>query len=288
MATTPQSAARQIVRDLKGTWHGRYGKVCCPAHDDRHASLSITPGRKAVLFHCFAGCTQNEIIGALRAQRLNPTITAPADAPAKPTNDMTSLCRHLWDLALPTQGTPAAHYLAKRGLSHSTAGRYAPGAITYEAGRKLRLPALLLPMTQSGRLVALLRVFLETDGRKCACLDAAKRTLGDPRQSAVHLGAPADDTMNLAEGFEDAESAIVLNELSGCSAVCGVERYRDLYIPDHVRRVRVYSQHGKAARDGLVRAHPHLTANGRSLQIILPPPGGDWNDALLAKRRAKQ
>nr|WP_228727402.1 toprim domain-containing protein [Novosphingobium aureum] len=94
--------------------------------------------------------------------------------------------------------------------------------------------------------------------------------------------------MNLAEGFEDAESTIVLNELSGCSAVCGVERYRDLYIPDHVRRVRVYSQHGVAARDGLVRAHPHLTANGRSLQIILPPPGGDWNDALLAKGRAKR
>ncbi|WP_445321536.1 DUF7146 domain-containing protein [Novosphingobium sp. MBES04] len=201
---------------------------------------------------------------------------------------MTSLCRLLWDQARPTPGTPAERYLAKRGLSQSTVGRYAPGAITYEAGRKLRLPALLLPMTQRGQLVALLRIFLETDGRKSDRLGAAKRTLGDPRQSAIHLGAPADETMNLAEGFEDAESAMILNELSGCSAVCGVARYRDLYIPDHVRRVRVYSQHGKAARDGLVRAHPHLTENGRSLQIILPPPGGDWNDALLAKGRAKR
>lgn len=288
MATTPQSAARQIVRRLKGTWHGRYGKVCCPTHDDRHASLSITPGRKAVLFHCFAGCTQSEVIGAIRAQRLNPPISVRDNAPDKPTNDLTSLCRQLWEHALPTPGTPAERYLAKRGLPHSTAGRYAPGAITYEAERKLRLPALLLPMTQRGRLVALLRIFLDTDGRKCTWLNAAKRTLGDPQQSAVHLGTPANDTMNLAEGFEDAESAIVLNELSGCSAVCGVERYRNLYIPDHVRRVRVYSQHGKAARDGLVRARPHLTANGRSLQIILPPPGGDWNDALLAKGRTKR
>ncbi|CCA89805.1 genomic island protein (plasmid) [Novosphingobium sp. PP1Y] len=63
MPNTSESAARQIVKDLKGTWHGRYGKVCCPAHADRRASLSVTPGRKAVLFHCFAGCSQDKIFG---------------------------------------------------------------------------------------------------------------------------------------------------------------------------------------------------------------------------------
>jgi transposase len=31
---------------------------CCPAHDDRTPSLSVTLGRKAILFHCFAGCSK--------------------------------------------------------------------------------------------------------------------------------------------------------------------------------------------------------------------------------------
>ncbi|GAM07446.1 hypothetical protein MBENS4_4442 [Novosphingobium sp. MBES04] len=111
--------------------------------------------------------------------------------------------------------------------------------------------------------------------------------MGDPRGSVVQLGAPASDTMNLAEGFEDAESAIVLNNLSGCAAVCGVERYASIFIPDHVRRVVIYSQHGRAAADAIERGSENLTANGRALEIVSPPPRCDWNDALMAKLKAR-
>ncbi len=38
----------------------------CPAHDDSDPSLSLTPGNNGkVLFHCFAGCTYEEIISHL-------------------------------------------------------------------------------------------------------------------------------------------------------------------------------------------------------------------------------
>ena len=41
--------------------------ACCPAHDDNSPSLSIkdSPDGK-VLVHCHAGCTQDEVINALR------------------------------------------------------------------------------------------------------------------------------------------------------------------------------------------------------------------------------
>ena len=65
--------------------------------------------------------------------------------------------------------------------------------------------------------------------------------------------------------------------------MCGVERYREIAVPDHVRRLVIYSQHGKAAIDGIKRGRENLSANGRILRIVLPPPHGDWNDALLAK-----
>ena len=44
--------------------------ACCPAHDDKSPSLSLTDVGDKVLFHCFAGCSQTEVIDALRARGL--------------------------------------------------------------------------------------------------------------------------------------------------------------------------------------------------------------------------
>ncbi len=41
-------------------------EACCPAHDDRHASLSVAVGDDGrVLLHCHAGCSTEEIVKAL-------------------------------------------------------------------------------------------------------------------------------------------------------------------------------------------------------------------------------
>lgn len=60
--------ARTIVESLQGTWSRGKGMCCCPAHDDRTPSLSVTLGRKAILFHCFAGCLNEDVIAALIAK----------------------------------------------------------------------------------------------------------------------------------------------------------------------------------------------------------------------------
>ena len=44
--------------------------ACCPAHDDKSPSLSLTEVGRKVLFHCFVGCSQTEVIDALRARGL--------------------------------------------------------------------------------------------------------------------------------------------------------------------------------------------------------------------------
>ena len=49
--------------NVKGTGNGQY-KALCPAHEDHNPSLSIglsKDGRR-VLLHCFAGCTEKDII----------------------------------------------------------------------------------------------------------------------------------------------------------------------------------------------------------------------------------
>ena len=45
-------------------------KACCPAHDDNNPSLSISQKADRVLVHCWSGCSQSEVIQALRDRGL--------------------------------------------------------------------------------------------------------------------------------------------------------------------------------------------------------------------------
>src|SRR4051794_6933184 len=60
-------SAESIARTLKGKRLKNGFVALCPSHDDRNPSLSITDGKDGrVLFKCHAGCTQQEVLQALR------------------------------------------------------------------------------------------------------------------------------------------------------------------------------------------------------------------------------
>ena len=48
------------VRRSTNGWMAR-----CPAHDDKHPSLSISEGDKGLLIHCFSGCAAQDVCTAL-------------------------------------------------------------------------------------------------------------------------------------------------------------------------------------------------------------------------------
>jgi hypothetical protein len=50
----------QKVRKSGAEW-----QALCPAHNDKHPSLSVTPGDGKILLYCHAGCTLEAIIAAL-------------------------------------------------------------------------------------------------------------------------------------------------------------------------------------------------------------------------------
>lgn len=62
--------AESIAHALGRKKLGKGYICCCPAHDDRTPSLSITDADNKILFHCFAGCTYEEVICALRSKGL--------------------------------------------------------------------------------------------------------------------------------------------------------------------------------------------------------------------------
>jgi hypothetical protein len=56
-----------IIRGLDAHKSGDQYSAKCPAHDDGHASLSLGKPNGKIVFKCHAGCSQDEIISALRA-----------------------------------------------------------------------------------------------------------------------------------------------------------------------------------------------------------------------------
>lgn len=203
----------------------------------------------------------------------------------KPT-DLRPIALELLRQSRTARATLAGEYLARRCIgAAATFAFYHPRALTYDRGNKVALPALVLPLYGANGFTAVHRTFLAADARKAA-IEEPKKMLGLPLDGAVRFG-PAHHELHLAEGFEDAVSVRIMKQLPNCWAACGIERYADIHIPPTVRRVVIWSQHGAEAARAIERAEPHLRAGGRDLQVELPPPGGDWNDALIAQRASE-
>lgn len=60
--------ADTIARVLKARRSGNGWMAKCPAHDDQNPSLSIRDSDGKVLLHCHAGCTQGDVIDALKVR----------------------------------------------------------------------------------------------------------------------------------------------------------------------------------------------------------------------------
>src|SRR3546814_3396369 len=95
-------------------------------------------------------------------------------------------------------------------------------------------------------------------------------------------GQPPGDVLRLAEGFEEAVSVSQLS--AGKFKVWGaggIRRYGLIAIPERIRKIVIYSQHGQEAAQAIEDARGHLTANDRELKIILPPARSEEHTSEL-------
>ena len=92
--------AQRVLSRLERVVDRGYGQffACCPAHDDRHPSLSIKvldDGR--VLLHCFAGCAIDQVLSALQLEPSDLYPNAPQPAKSTPprwnARDLLSMAR---------------------------------------------------------------------------------------------------------------------------------------------------------------------------------------------------
>lgn len=288
--------ARQIVEQLDGTWRGRKGMCCCPAHDDRTPSLSVTLGRQAILFYCFAGCSNEAVLAALNHTGVRSRDLFDADQTVdegyiRQSGPDQNACR-LWREARALPESPAKAYLGSRAIEIASSDlRYHERTPLGPKGKARFLPAMLAAVRNDEGVIAVHRTFLDPNSNRLAKFDRPKRALGSLQTGAVRLAMPRGGKLGLAEGIE---TALAATQLSGipCWATLGNERFGLVMIPESVRELFLFLDADDGGDLAQKRACGAYAAPGRRIVIRRPRKAGyDWADVLSAregKTRSRQ
>ena len=285
--------ARRICESRGGKWSGTKGMACCPAHEDRTPSLGVTLGRKAILFHCFAGCDQQSVLSALAREGFEVArffSGSSAEDQLEPTRvrKPSAAALRIWREAEPLGGSPAKAYLESRGiLAASSALRFHPRTPLGPKGRTRFLPAMIAAVSLDEGPIAIHRTFLSVEGSTKAAFEKPKRALGSLGEAAVRLFAPVSGKLGLAEGIESALSAYALTGIP-VWATLGNERFGLVSIPESVTELHLFVDHDAGGVLAASRGLGAYAQEGRTIQVRKPHPSDtDWNDELIAWLRRK-
>ncbi len=117
--------AEELTRALNGRWHGSSGTACCPAHQDKHPSLSVRDGDgNTLLTHCFSGCSPAAVWAALvdrglvggenGSRTVRPTCRRRQVSTTSRRRDLSDHQPHaldIWHSTRPAPGTVTATYM---------------------------------------------------------------------------------------------------------------------------------------------------------------------------------
>ncbi len=191
--------------------------------------------------------------------------------------------RGFWHHCDYAAGTPAARYLARRGLPWLVGHDH----VRYRADTShpggARLPAMVwLVHDGAGNIAAVHRTYLAPDGTKAA-VDPVKATLGGFAGGAIRLYEAAPE-MVVAEGLETTAAAAVMLGLPGWAAVSCGNMGRNMVLPAGVRAVTIAADPDLSGQRAAARAATRWREEGRTIRIATPDtPGWDFADLLLAR-----
>lgn len=274
-AKRPSQEVVDIVGALGGTWSGYIAMCRCPAHADSDPSLSIRQGDRGILVTCFAGCSRENVLRELRRVRPGEHY-APPDAAGPPRGGNV---QRLWDQAIDVRGTLAERYLARRHLLPPPPDiRFHPRCPYLPKPKTEFLPALLVAVREIRKLVAVQRIFLDSESAGYI----RKVMLGTPLSGAWR-GREGGSTLAIAEGFETADAFTRMNHLP-CWASLGARRLDQLIIPASVTTLLIAEDNDPEGWRAAIQAQGHYARDGLDIRRFPPPPNfKDWAKVLEAR-----
>ena len=287
-------SAETIAKALGGRRAGNGWTSCCPAHDDRNPSLSISATKAGkVLLHCHAGCNQAQVIDALRSRGLWDFGTEipvrrrsykgerRRDKPLGQNNaGAGQYALSIWQNSVPAQGTLAESYLQSRGLRLAL-----PSTLRFQSRLKHSSgdlwPALvaLVSRGSDNEPLAIHRTFLARDGSGKAPINPQKMMLGPCSGGAVRLGEPTNVLM-VGEGIETCLSAMQATGDPAWAAL-STSGLKALNLPENVREVIVLADGDDVGEAAARECALRWQREGRQVRIARPLRGQDFNDMLM-------
>jgi hypothetical protein len=284
--------ARDLAAALGARRNGSGWMARCPAHDDRNPSLSIGEADDGkVLVRCHAGCSQEQVIAALRSRGLwgggghsyrPPPYRDDNRSQAATAEQKTARARELFRRCMRAERTLGQVYWGWRGFDIAIPPdiRYHPRLWHGPSGREL--PALVAAVRNvDGELVAIHRTFLAPNGRGKANVEPNRMVLGPCRGAAVRL-APAAERMAVSEGLETGLSVAQSTGLAVWAAV-SAPGLQSLVLPPLplAGRVIILVDHDKAGQAAAGRAGMRWLREGRRVWRAMPDEvDTDFNDLL--------
>ncbi len=195
-----------------------------------------------------------------------------------------SKAREIWRNSRSAAGTLVETYLRARAieLPMPPTLRFIEDAYHGETGQVLPAMVAAVSAWPSHSVTAVQRIFLRRDGTGKADVTPAKKSLGPIRNGAVRL-AKVGARLGLAEGIEDALSAMQLDPSLPCWATLGTANLARVVLPPLplASEIVILADNDppgmKAAKDAAKR----FAGEGRVVRIATPPRGAkDFNEAL--------
>jgi putative DNA primase/helicase len=286
--------AAAIAAALHGQRSGSSWMARCPAHDDKTPSLSISGESSRLLVHCHAGCSQADVIRALKTRGLWSADDRTTDGPSDraPHRDhepddqaRTEVALKIWGATSPALNTLAQTYLRSRGirLPVPSSIRFHPG-LKHPSGGTWPAMVSLVTTGPNNTPVAIHRTFLGQDGDGKAPATPPKMMLGPCRGGAVRL-ADADDEVMVGEGIETCLSAMQATGKPAWAAL-SAPGLRALELPSTIRKVIILADSDDAGENAALAAANRWMAEGHDVRIARPPRGQDFNDMLIGASNA--
>lgn len=282
----------EVCNALGARKNGAQWLARCVVHEDSTPSMSLraTPDGR-LLVHCHAGCDQAAIVDELKRRNLWPDGVRDDAVTRGRLSDAEreEKAREIWRAGRSASGTLVERYLRSRAITLKPPPtlRFIEDAFHAESGRNL--PALIAAVAHwpSSSVTAVQRIFLRGDGEAKADVEPAKKSLGTLRGGAVRLAA-AGYQLGLAEGIEDALSAMQLDPKLPCWATLGATNLVTVELPPlpQASRVTIIADNDRAGMKAAYEAASRFRREGRTALIARPPKGAkDFNEALQQQAR---
>lgn len=190
------------------------------------------------------------------------------------------------DLLSEPEDSAAEKYLESRGITIArVASNLFSHSALYHPETKKRHPAMVGYFTDvNDKFQAIHRTYLTPEGLKLTGEGVtAKLMLGSSHGCAIRLSA-ATDTVALTEGIEDALSVMQLYPWP-CWATGSAANLAAVVLPDTIHKVFICADNDKAGLAAAQKAALCFIAEGRKVQIVIPPNGHkDFNAYLMTKK----